>query len=63
MALLEKALNRDLDDKPFVSKTATYANSVFDVTAELQSQVSWTKADVDKRSKILADLAPQAWPL
>ena len=63
MALLEKSLNRDLEDKPFNQKASTYGQSVFDVTSSLKTQAGWTKADVEKRAKDLAALAPQAWPL
>lgn len=63
MALLEKNLNKDLEDKPFSQKTATYERSVFEVTAALKDHTTWTKADVEKRAKELAALAPQAWPL
>lgn len=63
MALLEKQLNKDLEDKPFADKTETYGKSVFEVTASLKSQVTWTESDVVKRANELATLAPQAWPL
>lgn len=63
MALLEKQLNKDLEDRPFADKTETYGKSVFEVTASLKSQVTWTESDVVKRANELATLAPQAWPL
>ncbi|ADB76089.1 DUF262 domain-containing protein [Geodermatophilus obscurus] len=63
MALLEKGLNKNLEDKPFAEKTVTYGTSAFQVTAALKEQQTWTKADVDKRARELASLAPLAWPL
>lgn len=63
MALLEKQLNKGLEDKPFAEKISAYGTSAFRVTATLKEQQSWTKGDVDKRAKDLAALAPAAWPL
>lgn len=63
MALLEKQLNKDLEDKPFDEKKATYAQSVFEVTSALATQPAWGKSDVTTRASYLASLAPQAWPL
>lgn len=63
MALLERQLNRDLEDKPFAQKTETYGKSVFQVTAMLNDQPMWGKEDVLARALDLAGLAPQAWPL
>lgn len=63
MSLLEKSLNKDLEDKPFGEKTETYAGSVFELTAALKDQETWTREDVEKRARELATLAPQAWPL
>ncbi|GAA2453780.1 DUF262 domain-containing protein [Agromyces soli] len=62
MALLEKTLNKDLEDRPFHEKTAVYSRSTFHVTNELATEESWTKADVDRRMAALAKLAPMAWP-
>lgn len=63
MALLEKGLNKDLEDKPFLEKTPTYGKSVFKITSGLQEQATWDKQDVEARARALASLAPQAWPL
>jgi hypothetical protein len=63
MALLEKQLNHDLDDKPFLTKAPTYAKSVFTVTNELKAQATWEEADVLKRGGELAKLAAKAWAL
>jgi hypothetical protein len=63
MALLEKQLNKGLEDKPFAEKISAYGTSAFRVTSTLKEQQSWTKGDVDKRARDLAALAPAAWPL
>lgn len=63
MALLEKALNRGLEDKPMSEKAGTYGRSVFQTTSGLAERESWDKADADCRSQHLASLAPLAWPL
>lgn len=62
MTLLEKALNKNLEDKPFLEKAPTYASSTFDVTRELSSQPAWNSEDVERRQAALAKLAALAWP-
>lgn len=62
MALLEKALNKGLEDKPFANKKSEYAKSVFKVTSALAKEPSWEKVDVDRRMESLAKLAARAWP-
>jgi hypothetical protein len=63
MALLERSLNKGLEDKPFDQKRDTYGESVFDVTSALKLQQGWGEAEVRGRAKQLAALAPLAWPL
>jgi hypothetical protein len=62
MALLEKALNRGLEDKPFAVKREAYSGSTFDTTSELATEDNWTKTDATRRMSQLGKLAPMAWP-
>jgi hypothetical protein len=63
MALLEKQLNHDLEDKPFVVKAPIYDQSVFVVTKELATKSQWEAPDVEHRGDELAKLAAKAWSL
>jgi hypothetical protein len=62
MALLEKSLNRNQEDKPFDEKLAAYGQSAFRLTTQLSGS-EWTISDVESRTVSLAALAPLAWPL
>jgi hypothetical protein len=61
LALLEKGLNKSLEDKPFSEKRQTYAASTFALTKNLSSLESWNPEAVSKRIEYLAELACVAW--
>jgi hypothetical protein len=60
--LLERTLNRKLEDKPFEEKAQAYQQSKFLLTRELGKKTAWTLADSDARAVELAKLAVAAWP-
>lgn len=62
-ALLEKSLNRNLEDKPFKQKVETYIGSTFLLTREVAGAPDWGHRMVEERVGRLASLAPLAWPL
>ena len=62
LTLLEKALNKNLDDRPFDEKRALYANSTFELTKSLASRDSWSSESISQRVTDLAELACIAWP-
>lgn len=61
LALLERSLNKSLEDKPFEEKKATYEKSVFQTTVLVGKPDQWTKAEFSKRTDFLASLACRAW--
>jgi hypothetical protein len=62
LALLERKLNRDLGAKGFTEKTAIYAASDFVLTRDLATENIWTRAEIESRTKVFAELACAAWP-
>lgn len=63
LTLLEKNLNRDLEDKDFSKKRDTYKKSKFGLTQRVADLDQWTSEDLRKRTRELATLACTAWPL
>lgn len=61
LTLLEKALNRRLEDKPFTDKCGTYKQSVFTLTRRVAERESWDEGGVKQRVDELAELACLAW--
>lgn len=61
LALLEKGLNKSLENKSFSEKRQTYAASTFALTKKLSSLASWDAEAVSKRIEYLAELACVAW--
>jgi len=61
LALLERGLNRSLEDKPFSDKRETYEASTFALTKMLSSLALWNAEEVSKRIDYLAELACVAW--
>ncbi|GAA2257104.1 DUF262 domain-containing protein [Actinomadura luteofluorescens] len=60
--LLERTLNRNLEDSPFVHKRDVYKQSKFALTQELGECDNWSVADASKRAERLRKLALAAWP-
>jgi hypothetical protein len=63
LTLLEKALNRHLEDKPFSQKRPIYQQSKFALTRKLADAPTWTFEEADRRAQKLASLAVATWPL
>ncbi len=63
MSLLEKSLNKGLEDKAFVDKVDVYAKSAFVLTSPLGNLDDWNIASIEERMVLLSGLAPLAWPL
>lgn len=62
LTLLERTLNGGLEDKPFRKKVATYGQSAFVLTRNLNEHSAWTFAEANARADVLAGLAVKAWP-
>ncbi|MGW3386112.1 DUF262 domain-containing protein [Streptomyces cinereoruber] len=60
--LLERTLNRKLEDRPFEEKSTAYLQSKFHLTRELGLSEGWSISASDERAAELADLAVKAWP-
>jgi hypothetical protein len=63
LALLLAKNNSDLRSSDFKAKKAVYKTSPYELTRMVSRYASWTKDEIGKRQKILADLALKAWPL
>ncbi|MFC0526750.1 DUF262 domain-containing protein [Phytohabitans kaempferiae] len=63
LTLLEKSLNRNLADKPFVEKRETYSKSKFTMTRQAGEPASMDVKAIRERGRLLARYAPAAWPL
>ena len=62
LTLLERNLNRDLENKPFEEKGDIYKTSKFGLTQEVADMEVWTPDELRKRTRDLASLACEAWP-
>ncbi len=63
LALLERSLNGNLEDKPFEEKVATYSESKFALTRRLSElENGWNFGAAQQRAEELAGLAIGAWP-
>ncbi|MFG1916772.1 DUF262 domain-containing protein [Micromonospora sp. NPDC048898] len=63
LTLIERTINRGLDDKPFVEKRETYLRSRFALTRELGQVDEWSITNADSRGRALARLAVSAWQM
>lgn len=63
LTLIERTINRGLEDKSFKEKQTTYAKSKFALTRELAELKEWSMSAVDTRGRQLATLAMSAWPI
>lgn len=62
MALLERSINREVDDLPFEAKHPAYEPSGFLLTSALAQFQSWDASSVQQRAQYLSELATIAWP-
>jgi hypothetical protein len=63
LALLLAKNNSDLRSSDFKTKKLVYKTSPYELTRMVSKYSSWTKDEIGRRQKILADLALTAWPL
>jgi hypothetical protein len=63
LTLIERTINRGLEDKPFKEKQAIYAKSKFALTRELAEVKEWSISTTEARVNQLAKLALSAWPI
>lgn len=62
MALLERSINRQAEDKSFDEKRGAYTRSGFILTSRLAELSSWESGAVKTRAQTLGHLAAIAWP-
>jgi uncharacterized protein with ParB-like and HNH nuclease domain len=55
------AYNSELSNDPFPKKKQRLANSHLELNRYFQDQSSWNRETIEKRSKVLAELALKAW--
>lgn len=63
LALLKAKNNSDLKSVNFVAKKKAFKNSSYVLTSKIAKVSDWTKEEVIKRQKFLAQLALKAWPI
>jgi hypothetical protein len=62
LALLDKALNGQSGNLPFVDKVAALKGSKIALTSQIATYQTWTSTEIDARQRALAVLAVKAWP-
>lgn len=63
LALLDKVLNGQSGNLPFVEKVASLKVSKIVLTSQVAAYQAWTSVEIDARQKFLAGLAVKAWPM
>lgn len=63
LALLDRVLNEQCGNRPFVDKAKVLAKSRIATTREISGATSWDPEAINTRQKQMAKLAVQAWPL
>ncbi len=63
LALLQKRINKQIANGPFLDKRQHYEQSKFALTNELKGYDSWRPEEINDRQKRLAELAVKTWPL
>ena len=62
MALLEKTINRDIENKPFAEKKPELEKSIFILTKSVANDnAEWTSERIAARQKRLANIATSVW--
>ena len=62
LALLDKTLNGQSGNLPFVDKAAALKLSKIGLTSSIAEYKTWTPVEIDRRQQALAVLAVKAWP-
>lgn len=63
MALLSAGTNRDLGNRPFAEKKASYEASAYVTTSEIAGYDHWNLEAIDARQARFAEFAITTWPL
>jgi hypothetical protein len=63
MLLLPKAVNKDLDTKPFAQKNEVYVTSGFKLAEKVASYEEWNKQSVDEFQNWMAQQAVETWKI
>ncbi len=64
LTLLEKKLNKDIENKIFVEKQPSYSKSKFTITSMISSEYdNWTEKEIARRQKWLARQAKSLWKI
>jgi hypothetical protein len=56
------AYNPELSNAPFPLKQQHFANSHLELNRYFQNASQWTRAEIEARSQVLADMALTVWP-
>lgn len=62
LTLLSGKKNKQASNRPFSEKVAHYSSSEIAMTRRIGELVSWSKSQIDERTKEMADLAVTAFP-
>jgi hypothetical protein len=63
LCLLQKTANSNMDNEDFQEKREIFAKSPLAFPSHIAEFCEWSPENVEKRQKILADVAVRAWPL
>lgn len=63
LALLQKRINKQVANGPFLNKRPHYEKSKFSLTSGLKEYDSWGPDQIAERQKEMAQLALKTWPL
>lgn len=61
LTVLDKGLNEEAGNIPFVDKKRVFSRSLISLTKDLAEEVEWNASVIDRRQRMLADLAVKAW--
>ena len=63
MVLLKASVNQRIDRDGFEKKAKVFAQSVYELTAEVAQYTHWEDEQINERQKRLAAIAVKTWPL
>lgn len=63
LTVIDKGLNRGIQNKSFIHKKKKYQISEIKITRDLVRSKDWGPSSIDKRQRKFAKLAPNIWKL
>ena len=63
MVLLHRKTNADLKNADFATKSASYKDCPYELTAQIAKAKNWTPDTIAERQRGMAKLAVVAWPV